>query len=170
MRVQFTATFDELVDATLRVVRRVRQGSRAGRLVGLAVCALGTATLLALIEPNPDSRWIAGVVGGGIAAIAYALLVLRPIDGAVRAAVKKQVGTEAPFEVIVELTPEGLSSHQMNTHIVHEWRIVEEIEEDRGDVVFHMKHGNILVVRARAFETPDARRQFIEMANGFRHT
>ena len=169
MRVRFTATFDELVDATLRVVKRVREGDRTGRLVGLAVCALGTGALLALMS-DPEGRWIAGVVGGVVAGMVYALLVLRPIDGAVRAAVKKQVGTEAPFEVIVDLTPEGLSSRQMNTHIVHEWRIVEEIEEDRGDVVFHMKHGNVLVVRARAFETPEVRRQFIEMANGFRQT
>ena len=70
--------------------------------------------------------------------------------------------------MVVELTPDGLSFHQTNSHTVHEWGIVEEIEEDKGDVVFHVRHGNILVVRRRAFESDAARRQFVELANQLR--
>ena len=72
------------------------------------------------------------------------------------------------FEVVVELTPDGLSFDQRNTRAVHAWRIVDEIEEDRGDVVFHVRYGNILIVRRRAFESDEARRMFVEKANQLR--
>ena len=69
---------------------------------------------------------------------------------------------------MVELTPDGLSFDQRNTHAVHAWSIVDEIDEDRGDVVFHVRYGNILIVRRRAVESDEARRQFVELANQLR--
>lgn len=168
MRVQFTATFDELVDATVRVVKRAQQGAQPGRWLGLVVTSLGTGALIGLMEADPENRLIAGSIAGAVAGVVYALLVLRPIDGRVRAAIKKQVGTEAPFDVVVELTTDGVTIDQMNTRLVHQWSIVEKIEEDRGDVVFHVRYGNILVVRRRAFESDEARRMFVEKANQLR--
>jgi hypothetical protein len=166
MRVQFTATFDELVDATVRVVKRVRKTGRRDRLVGWAVVTLATGLGAAFIPVNrPD--WAFGVLVAGFCGFFYALLVF-PITRQVRYAVKQSVESGAPFEVVVELKPDGISFHQKNSHTVHEWAIVEEIEEDRGDIVFHIKHGNILVVRARAFESAEARRQFVELANQLR--
>jgi hypothetical protein len=167
MRVQFTATFDELVDVTVRAIKRVRGEKQASRWIGPAVCSLATAALIALVA-NPEGRWIGAAVGGVVGGLVFALVAVRPIDGPVRAWVKRSVGTDAPFEVVVELTPDGLSFHQMNTHTVHAWALVEEIEEDNGDVVFHVKHGNILVVRARAFDTADARQRFVELAKQLR--
>lgn len=166
MRVQFTATFDELVDATVRVVKRVRRRGQSDRVVGWAVTTVATGLGAAFIPiGRPD--WAFGMLVAGFSGFFYAFLVF-PITRRVRYAVKQSVTSEAPFEVVVELTPDGLSFHQTNSHTVHEWGIVEEIEEDRGDVVFHIRNGQILVVRSRAFESDAARRMFVEKANQLR--
>ena len=168
MRVQFTATFDELVDATVRVVRRVRKRGQRDRIAGWAVTTLATGLGAAFIPVDrPD--WPFGLVVAAFSSLAYAWLVF-PIARRIRYVVKQSVQSEAPFEVVVELRPDGISFHQQNSHTVHEWSIVEEVEEDRGDVVFHVKNGQVLVVRRRAFESDEARRRFVELANRRRTT
>lgn len=56
MQVQFTATFEELVDATVRVVRRVRRTNQRERVVGWAVMSLVAGLVGALIPVDREAR------------------------------------------------------------------------------------------------------------------
>ena len=86
MRVQFTATFDELVDATVRVVKRVRRRGQRDRVAGWAVTTLATGLGGAFIPVDrPD--WAFGALVAGFSGFFYAFLVF-PISRRVRYAVK----------------------------------------------------------------------------------
>ena len=134
MRVQFTATFDDLVDVHMRSMART-YGSKSRRWQRVGMYALGAGLVSAALTPGNrlEAGVFVGLLAGGV------------------------VGTDAPFEVIVELKPEGLALSQMRTHFTHEWSLVERIEDVPGAVIFWMEHSNLFAVRDRAFDSPETR-------------
>jgi hypothetical protein len=69
--------------------------------------------------------------------------------------------------VQVELTDKGIWTKQQNTQIIHEWAIVEEIQETDDSIDFFMRNGTATVVRKRAFESEESKREFLDIARQY---
>ena len=103
-------------------------------------------------------------IGG---AVLYPLLYQKTLRRRLRKYCLEQLGTEEPFPVEVELSPEGVCTRQKTAQIIFEWPNVEAIQETSDSIDILTRHGGIVVVRKRAFESPEAMRRFTEEAQHY---
>ena len=60
------------------------------------------------------------------------------------------------------------TASQLQMHTALDWAVVKAVERTADSVDFHAGMGCLIVVRHRAFESPEAQHRFIEMANQLR--
>jgi hypothetical protein len=165
MRVEFTYSQEDLVDASMRFTAR----SQSIRLMRLKrriwASLLVWFFILALFRFT-----IKGVIGGLIAG-----LIVMAIDPMIyeyqlrknlRKYVKERHGDENEFVCEVELLPEGLrtSSHESQSN--NEWETIEDVVSTSDSVDIFGRKGGV-IVRNRAFTTAAARQQFIDLARDY---
>ncbi|HEX8202440.1 MAG TPA: YcxB family protein [Isosphaeraceae bacterium] len=170
MRIQFDATLDDFVDVYLRQLRRskVASGWRrdgviwAGLIAGLVVFGI-------IHEPLP-LRLAFGGLGALPVALLYALQYQAMLGRRVSQYYREQFGTDEPVRILVELTPAGIWVMRRSTQMIFDWRNVETIRDQPDCIEISMRDGGYLVVRNRAFESPDQARHFLELADQFRNS
>ena len=77
---------------------------------------------------------------------------------------REQLGGDGPFVCEVELSPAGLITRQLGAETTHPWSHVVSATEVSGGIEFIYRPTGTLLVRDRAFRTPEAREQFLALA------
>jgi hypothetical protein len=77
---------------------------------------------------------------------------------------REQLGGDGPFVCEVELSPAGLITRQMGTETTLPWSHVASATEVSGGIEFIYRPMGALLVRERAFQTPEDREQFLALA------
>ena len=167
MRVHFTATFDELVDVHIRAARKTRNpwGEVLNGALSIAV-VIWVVTYA--VQENPDGRLVRCLYATLAVTVPYVVYSMWSYKSRMRAWLKGYFGADEPFDVVFELKTEGISVSQLKCTSVYEWSIVGTIEETAGDVAVQTSGSNVMMVRARAFESPEARQRFIALARQYR--
>jgi hypothetical protein len=170
VRVQFDATLDDVVDASLRALSRskaARSWRWADYTAGVLLTGLGAGLVLyVLVSGELRERLILSGIGAVVAASLYPIFYIWTVKRRLRSYYREQLGSRGPFAVEVEVSASGVSARQEGTTTTFEWAIVDCIEETADSIDFHIKKGGIVVVRERAFGSPELMRQFTATANG----
>lgn len=164
MQVQFRATFDDLADVTERGIKR---GRRRMLWSGTWPWALVVGVFAFATAPEGRNRLAAGLLGAAVGAGAFALFCYWPMKASLRKSLRKVYGSEAPFDVMVQLDAEGVTFSQLNTRTLYKWAIVNSIEDCAESVEFYSPRMGLAVVRNRAFDSADMRTEFITLARQF---
>jgi hypothetical protein len=167
--VEFDATLDEAIDVHVRAARRTSAFRRQRLInqwsVGLA-CALVLAGVTFREAPRPVTLLAFCLVSAFAAAVGLVVAFLYGwyLDNHVRRYTKRslveQYGGPGPFPTQFEIRPEGLWAKSKALEITFPWSNLDGIEERGGDVELTFRPG-FVVIRARAFSTPEDRARFI---------
>lgn len=165
MRVKFTYSQEDVVDASMRFTAR----SQSIRLLRLKR-RIWTSLLVWFVILALFRFTIKGVIGGLIAG-----LIVMAIDPMIyeyqlrrnlRKFFKERLGDENEFVCEVELLPAELrtSSHECESH--NEWETIEEVVSTSDSVDIFGRKGGV-IVRNRAFVTAEERQKFIDLARDY---
>jgi hypothetical protein len=80
---------------------------------------------------------------------------------------QEHLGGDGPFVCEVVITPEGVTTTQFGAETRRQWSGVKEIVDSPGAVEFVFRVGGMLVVRDRAFATPQQRLEFLTAARTY---
>jgi hypothetical protein len=80
---------------------------------------------------------------------------------------RELLGGDGPFLCEVEITPEGVTTKQGGAETKRDWSAVKEIVEAPDSLEFVWRGGGLLVVRDRAFDTPELRSTYLWTAREF---
>jgi hypothetical protein len=166
MRVQFTYTQEDLVDATMRFSARSKslRGLRRKRSM-LSALLLGSVIFVVLRFS------MKGAIGGAVAALIA--LIIDPFTHRyqyrrnLRKIFKEQYGEDNEFICDVEVLPEGLNISGKNSQCHTEWATIEEIMSTEDSVDIFGRKGGGVIVRSRAFSSAEERQRFIDLARDY---
>jgi hypothetical protein len=74
---------------------------------------------------------------------------------------RERLGGDGPFTCEVELTADSLAIRQCGAELKYLWSSMTEIVDTPGGIEFAARGGGFLVVRDRAFLTPQQRSDFL---------
>lgn len=80
---------------------------------------------------------------------------------------REQFGGDGPFLCEIEITADGITTIQGGAETRRTWSAVKVIIETPDSLEFVWHAGGLLVVRDRAFETPELRLTFLQTARKF---
>jgi len=167
MRVQFDATLDDFVDASMRRLARSKR-FRKWRWDGLLTTGLMAWLAIYALFPGPFAKkMLAGFLVAAVTACIYPFTIRSTVTRRLRKLCREQIGTDGPVRVQVEITDKGIWTKQQNTQIIHEWANVEVIQETDDSIDFIMRCGTATVVRKRAFESQETKREFLDLARQY---
>ena len=165
MKVQFEFSAGDLAEVATRASNRSRV-VRRWRFEGRMAWAVLVGVLVYAVTPgSPPGRAV-------FAALVCVLLVVgisrlgRTPRGNSRMLryYREQLGGDGPFVCEVELSPAGLITRQFGAETKHPWSHVESAIEVPGGIEFIYRPTGALLVRDRAFQTPESREQFLALA------
>jgi hypothetical protein len=161
-RASFEFTVDDLVDVWQRVLARsnvVRDLQRGGTiLTALAVAAIA---FVAVRLPMPG-RILCALGSAVIVELVYPGLRRSLVRSRLRAFWREKLKGDGPFTCEVELMPDGVTTRQLSTTISIPWSQVASVTEVPDGVEIWGRNNELIVVRERAFASPEARRRFVE--------
>ena len=169
MRVQFSYDREELVDATLRGLRRsktFRSVGLQGMIFGTVFCLLGIYVVFIVLLQNPYLAVITAVVSTLANVALFPTIHDNGARRRLRKFAKEQFGEQNSFTCEVELTPQEVRITQDRNQAVIEWKQLEEVVVTADSVDIFSKLGGI-VVRDRAFDSPAKKEAFIELARNY---
>jgi hypothetical protein len=167
MRVQFDYTIEDLVDVQMRVLNNSR-AVRAWRWRDLVLTSLMTGIFVFAIIPEEITvRIIVGIIGLILGAVLYPVVSEMTIKRRLRKWCEENAGPAKTFTCEVELNESGIHSQQNETQIVFPWKNMKEIRETKDSVDIYFERGGLMVIRNRAFTSPEERQRFIELAKQY---
>jgi hypothetical protein len=166
MRVKFTYSQEDLVDATLRFSARSKS-LRALRHKRALWGALGACAVIFVLFRFSLIGALAGVIAAIIVLIIDPFLYDRQYRKNLRTLLRERYGDENEFICEVELTPERLKMIGPDSQSSAGWEIIEEVvsTNDSVDIFGRKAHG--VIVRNRAFTSAEERQQFIDLAREY---
>ena len=166
MRVQFTYSQEDIVDATMRFSARSKS-LRALRHKRTAWAALLSWLLVFAIFRFSIKAAISGLVAALLVVIIDPFTYNYQHRKNMRKIFKEQYGEENEFICEVELLPEGIKMSGKNSQCRTEWETIEEIVPTKDSVDIFGRKGSGVIVRNRAFSSTEERLHFIELAREY---
>jgi hypothetical protein len=171
MRVQFEATLDDMVDAALRALTRSPSFSpyRWADNVGGAIFTglLSGAVVYWLIPEVREDRLVVSIVAGIAGLVLFPILRMWITKRRLRRYYRELLGSSSPFSVQVESSPKGICVKQKTGQVIYEWRLIDSIRETADSIDIYPRHGGIVVVRKRGFESAEQMQRFVEEGEGY---
>jgi hypothetical protein len=166
MRVTFTYTQEDLVDASTRFLARSKT-IRKWRLMELGWSLVLTWGIVFLIFRNAFLKAVLAASTAALIAVLFTRL-FQPviIQRRLRKFVREKHGNEDTFPCDVELTPAAILIQDCATQTTLKWQTVEEISVNSDSVAIFARPGGV-IVRDRAFASPDEKRHFVELAQSY---
>jgi YcxB-like protein len=162
MRVRFEFNTDDLIEvgekslAESRVVRRIRLG-------GLVSSSLLGALLGYALPADSGSRPFVVLGTALLCGLAYPALRKATMQRRLRAFWRERLGGDGPFVCEVELSEQGVTTEQFGTRSTRPWSAVAAFEETDASVNISTREGGWILVRDRAFSSPDEKKRFVEL-------
>ena len=167
MQVRFEYTIADLVDVQMRVLKHSRT-ARAWRWQDLIITSLLSGVLMfAIIPEGITGKLIVGTIGLVTGALFYVPLNEATVRRRLRKFFAEQVGANKPLFCEVELKDSGVHTSSNGTQLIFAWENVNEIKETQDSVDISSERGGLVVVRKRAFTSPEAQLQFVGLANQY---
>jgi hypothetical protein len=166
MRVQFTYTQEDLVDATMRFSARSKSLRALRRKRAVWSALLLWSVILVVLRFS-----MKGAISGAVAALIA--LIIDPFTHRyqyrrnLRKVFKEQYSEENEFICEVELLPECLKTSGKNSQCSTEWETIEEILSTKDSVDIFGRKGGGVIVRNRAFSSAEERQRFIDLAREY---
>lgn len=171
MRVEFDASLDDMVDAAFRALSPSRSFSPyrwTDNLGGAIFSGLVAGTACYWVIPgSQEVRIVVAGFAGVASAALFPILRIWEIKQRLRRYYREILGSYLPFSVEVELTPEGVCTKQKTGQTTYAWQQVESIRETADSIDVYARHGGLVVVRKRAFESAGQMQQFVEKAGSY---
>jgi hypothetical protein len=166
MRVKFTYSQEDLVDASMRFVARSKALRSARRkrsawwavFAGLVIVALSRFSIMGVL-----AGMFVALVALAIDPFTHGYQVRRNL----RRIYEEQYGEENEFVCEVELLPESLKTSGRNSQCRTEWETIDEIMSTKDSVDIVGRKGGGVIVRNRAFSSAEERQRFIELAREY---
>lgn len=169
MYVKFTFTQEDSIEAAQRCLAR-SETVRSGRIKGMlstAVTVGGIVFIILIKTDMPVAGLVIALCAAILSALFYPALSRSGTEQRLRKLHEEKLGKGGPFTCEVELTAVGLWVRQLSKQVTYEWESVEEIEETEDSIDIYTKDGGGVIVRKRAFTSPDQQKQFRELAEGY---
>ena len=168
-RLAFDATLDEIVDANMRLVQHTtayrRQRTQYQWVAG--VCAAGGVAVPILRGHELPSLPLlaiafcaAVVVGIGFGAL-YGIYHNQHVRRSYRKLIKEMYGGVEQIRCEFELTDEGLSGKSVHSEMSFPWSRLARVADLQGSIELWFDPG-LVVIRDRAFQTQEERRNFLD--------
>ena len=77
------------------------------------------------------------------------------------------MGTRESFRVEVALDAQGIALTQFGNRITRAWSTVRQVQPSEDGIDFRFSNGSIATVRAKAFESPEQQKEFLDLANDY---
>jgi len=167
MRVEFDATLDDFVDVSMRSLARSKQ-IRKWKWNGSLSTGLLTWLAIYAFFPGPSvKKMAAGFIGAIVAACIYPFTYRSTVRRRLHKLCREHIGTDGPVLVQVEISDKGIWTKQQNTQCINDWVNVELIQETDDSIDFFMRNGTATVVRKRAFESEESKKEFVDLARQY---
>jgi YcxB-like protein len=164
MQVQFEFTQDDLIDAAQRFSARSKV-VRAIQWKNLLYSAfLAWLLVFLFFYSSPVKGAILGLLAALVTAVLYPSSNRKALEKRMRKISREVLGDGNSFLCEVELRQDGVWVRQKNCQTLYEWPGIEEVQETSDSVDIFTTAGSGVVVRDRAFASPEERLRFIELA------
>jgi hypothetical protein len=168
MKVSFNFTPRDLADVASRLTSRSRVARRWRMDANLRWSVLVGAILFAALPGDIAKRLIYCLCFAGALTYVLQLLSKRPTsDARLTAYYREQLGGDGPFLCEVDLSDSGLHIVQLGVQATHAWNTIASIESCPEGVMFNYRPMGLLLVRERAFSTPQQKETFLALANSY---
>ena len=170
MQVGFEATLDEYVDVNVRSLKRSGAWYTQRRNNAIITGVLGVVivfAILSLTEMPLESRLSFAVLTGIVSGWLAWLFFPGSIEKRIRDYGRKQMGTCELFRVEVELDAQGIALTQFGNRITRAWSTVRQVQPSEDGIDFRFLNGSIATVRAKAFESSEQQKEFLDLANDY---
>jgi hypothetical protein len=164
MRVQFEFTEDDMIDASKRFSGRLKI-VHSLRLKSLLATSFWVWVLVfCIFFKTPIKGVILGLIAAALCALFLPGANKRALEKGMRKIARGLFGNASSFLCEVELRPDGVWVRSMNRQTIYEWPTVEEVKDTSDSVDIFTRDGSGVVVRNRAFSSPEERTRFVELA------
>lgn len=167
MKVKFDFTLDDLVEVSERASARSRVMRSLQSRGLIVVCLAGAVVAFFTVAGSTERRLFAAAVIAVVGALIYPFSMGRARQSQLRKYFREQFGGDGPYSCEVELTPACLVTLQAGTRAERAWSTVTAIHETADSVDFAFKGSGSLVVRNRAFGSPEERSAFVRIARTY---
>ena len=166
MKVQFNYTQEDLIDSSRRFTARLKVARSWywQNLVGTAI--FSGLVFFVVFHRRPLVGLVIGTVVALFGALYYAATYQGRVDARLRRFFRERLGDENDFLCEVELTPSALLIKEKTTQSTYEWKTVQEILVTDDSVDIFTRSGGV-IVRNRAFKSPDEQQQFVDLAQSY---
>ncbi len=164
MRIEFEATLEDVQHVTYYSWVRagiLRSSAWAASFFWGLMFGVGMFSLYPALSPLldiPDSLPLQ-LFAGVTTFLGFGLLWYIGYPEMLKNTIGKQcktlLGAAVPFRVVVSLSPEGVRVEQLGTTFVHDWSIVESLDETERSFIFVIRYGHIVGVPYRAFPSSE---------------
>jgi len=166
MYVQFEFTHDDFVDACKRFSTRFKLVRSSQLRTTLSVAFFAALLSFLILYRTPIIAAIIALAAAVASILFYRNSIRRAYEKHFRLLSKDIFGDASSFLCEVELRPEGVWVRQGHHQVVHEWPSIEEISETPDSVDIFTRDKSGVVIRNRAFKSPEERLRFIELTRG----
>ena len=169
MKVQFTFSQEDWVDASIRFLRRsktIRRGQWQGLLFSTLFYWLAIYVLFVSLLKNPYLAVIEAVGVTALNVVVYPGLHERATKKRLRRFLKEKYGDRNDFICEVELALDQFIVRQENSQTVYQWASVEEVSPTNDSIDIFAKVGGV-IIRNRAFESAEQRLQVLESIQSY---
>lgn len=166
MKIQFEYSAADMADAAQRIADRSKTIRDSRWYAAACWSALLSLVLLSLL----DGSLIVRAAFAGLFGLAVFFFYSRfwgSPGGTYLKYYREQLGGDGPFLCEVEIDPDGVTTRQGGAEIRHPWAALKEIIETPDSLEFLWRTGGLLIIRDRAFPTPQSRSAFLQTARGF---
>jgi hypothetical protein len=161
---RFEFTIDDLVDVGERTLSRSRVVGDLRRNATVGAAVIVAALVFLAVPGTLVLRLGVAVLFGFLAGVGHGPLRRHLVATRLRAYWRERLQGEGPFTCEVELTPQGVTVRQFSIVASTPWEQIAAISESEVGVEISGSRRGLVVVRARAFATPDERQRFVAYA------
>jgi hypothetical protein len=163
MHVQFEFTKEDLVDASIRFLRRGKV-RKSVIWKSSVYSALAVAVMVFLVlQKSPTIGLVFGLIAAAIIVFLYPRWHQSSLENRLRQVANEIMTSPGPYICEVEPRGEGLWLRQMDTQIIYEWKSLEALEETADSIDIFSRDGGGVIVRNRAFASESDRAKFVEL-------
>ena len=167
MKIQFEFSAADVADAARRMADRSKVVRDTRWHAAASWLALLSLVLYAFIDGNFIVRASFSCLFFAVVFYVYSRLWLPSPSRTYLKYYRELLGGDGPFLCEVEMTSDGITTKQGGAETKRAWSAVKEIVETPDSLDFVWHGGGLLVVRNRAFHTPELRSTYIRTAREF---